>query len=128
VVDVAHASTATLEDVAAMTAKPLIDSYNGPHPKTNAAGDKRLRTWAEMALIVQTGGVVCLWPLAYAKASGTRQTFADWAAEILAMKQNFGIEHVGLGTDGDVNLPARIIGYAGIGDLGSLAEPCWTPG
>lgn len=123
-VDMAHASAATLEDVAAMTAKPLIDSHTSPLPKSNPAGPSRLRTWAEMMLIAQTGGVVCLWPL----ATNTRQTFADWAAEILAMKQDLGIEHVGLGTDGGGNLPAMITGYTGIGDLGSLADAMLNAG
>jgi membrane dipeptidase len=124
VVDVAHASTATLKDAAAMTAKSLIDSHTSPYPKANPAGPTRLRTWAEMELIAQTGGVVCLWPL----ATNTRQTFADWAAEILAMKQNLGIEHVGLGTDGGGGLPAMVTGYTGISDLGSLADAMLNAG
>ena len=123
VVDVAHASTATLGNMVAMTAKPLIDSHTSLAPG-NTAGPTRLRTWAEMELIAQTGGVVCLWPL----ATDTRRTFADWAAEILAIKQHIGIEHVGLGTDGGGALPAMITGYTGISDLGSLADAMLNAG
>jgi membrane dipeptidase len=124
VVDLAHASNATLRDVVAMTAKPLIDSHTSLYPGANTGGPTRLRTLEEMQLIAQTGGVVCLWPL----ATNTRQTFSDWAAEILAIKQHIGIEHVGLGTDGGGALPAMITGYTGISDLGSLADAMLNTG
>lgn len=50
-----------------------------------------------------------------------RQTFLDWAQEILEMKKRLGIEHVGLGTDGGGNIAYFIKGYRDICDLPKLA-------
>jgi microsomal dipeptidase-like Zn-dependent dipeptidase len=75
-----------------------------------------------MELIAKAGGVVCTWPFGYKQAETSRITFLDWAKEILEMKKRFGMEHVGLGTDGGGSLPGLIEGYRDIGDLPKLIE------
>ncbi len=122
VVDVAHAHTATLRQIADMSSKPLIDSHTNPCSIEDPSQCGRSRTWKEMEWIAKTGGVVCTWPLAYTRGATTRITFSDWAKEILEMKNRLGIEHVGLGTDGGGSLPGLIEGYRYIADLSKLAK------
>ena len=50
-----------------------------------------------------------------------RETFRDWAAEIMVMKRRLGMEHVGLGTDGGGGIPRFVSGYRDIRDLAHLA-------
>jgi microsomal dipeptidase-like Zn-dependent dipeptidase len=122
VVDVAHAHTATLKQIAEMSSRPLVDSHTNPCSIEDPLQCGRSRTWKEMEWIAKTEGVVCTWPLAYTRGATTRITFLDWAKEILEMKNRLGIEHVGLGTDGGGDLPGFIEGYRDIGDLPKLIE------
>ncbi len=120
VIDVAHASSNAIKDIAEITKRPLIDSHTSIcHNNTLPCG--RFRTWNEMELVAKTGGVVCTWPLAHRKGEYRRETFLDWAKEIAEMKQRLGIEHVRLGTDGGGHLPAMIQGYEDVRDLRKLA-------
>jgi len=116
VVDVAHAHPATVKDVVAMAGKPVIDSHTSLCYDEARCG--RRRTWKEMELIAGTGGLVCAWPLSYDR----RQTFRDWAGELLEMKKRLGITHIGLGTDDGGRLPAMIKGYHDTRDLGLLIK------
>jgi len=123
VIDVAHASTQTLYDIAAYTRAPIIDSHTSPlPPSVTARGPGRLRLYDEMASIVETGGVVCSWPLAYDGNQFDRLTFADWVEEIKVFKTYFGMRHIGLGTDGGGGLPDMIQGWEDISDIGLLAD------
>jgi len=122
VVDVAHAHTATLKQIADMSSRPLVDSHTNPCSIEDPLQCGRYRTWKEMELIAKTEGVVCTWPLAYTRGATTRITFSDWAKEILEMKSRLGMEHVGLGTDGGGDLPGLIEGYRDIGDLSKLIK------
>jgi len=121
VVDLAHAHSNTLRPTAEMAEKPLIDSHTSPCPQADASSCGRLRTWEDMELIVKTGGVICLWPLAYQGRGARRETLRDWAQDVVEMKKRLGIEHVGLGTDGGGQLPARVTGYHDVTDLRGLA-------
>ena len=120
VIDVAHASSDALNQIAEVTRRPLVDSHTSICP-----GDSRpcgrFRTWREMELIAKTDGIVCTWPIAERKGDYRRETFLDWAKEIAEMKKRIGIEHTGLGTDGGGHLPARITGYKDVADLNKLA-------
>ena len=119
-IDVAHASPDAIKDIAGITKRPLIDSHTSIcHNNTLPCG--RFRTWNEMELVAKTGGVVCTWPLAHRKGEYRRETFLDWANEIVAIKKRLGIEHVSLGTDGGGHLPAMIQGYEDVRDLRKLA-------
>lgn len=120
VVDVAHAHSLTLRQIAEMSVKPLLDSYTNPCSIEDLLRCGRFRTWKDMELVARTGGVVCTWPLAYKQGSTIRVTFLDWAKEILEMKNRLGMEHVGLGTDGGGHLPALIEGYRDVRDLAKL--------
>ena len=121
VVDVAHAQSLTLKHIAEMSKKPVVDSHTSPCPMPNPPGCARARNWEDMERVAKTGGVVCTWPFAYKTSNATRQTFSDWALEILEMKKRLGMEHVGLGTDGGGGLPALIGGYRDERDLAPLA-------
>ena len=121
-VDVAHAHTATLKQIAEMSSRPLVDSHTNPCSIEEPMQCGRFRTWKDMELIAKTGGVVCTWPFGYKQAETSRITFLDWAKEILEMKKRLGMEHVGLGTDGGGDLPGLIEGYRDIGDLPKLVE------
>lgn len=77
-----------------------------------------------MEMVAKTGGVVCLWPLAFKRKTVQRITFLDWAKEVLAMKQRLGMDYIGLGTDnGGFFKTSRVIeGYKDIRDMTKLAE------
>ncbi len=122
VVDVAHAHTTTLKQIAEMSSRPLVDSHTNPCSVEDPSQCGRSRTWKEMEWIAKTEGVVCTWPLAYTRGPARRITFSDWAKEILEMKSRLGMEHVGLGTDGGGDLPGFIEGYRDIGDLQKLVK------
>jgi membrane dipeptidase len=111
VVDVAHASKATLKDVVTCCKKPVLDS----HTNLCVSGDNcgRTRTWEEMEWIASTGGVVCSRPIS--------KTIRDWANELLEMKKKIGRENIGIGTDGGGYF-RPVSGYNDVRDLGKLAE------
>ena len=122
VVDVAHAHTATLKQIADISSRPLVDSHTNPCSIEDPLRCGRYRTWKEMEWIAKTEGLICTWPLGYQRGATTRITFSDWAKEILEMKRRLGMQHVGLGTDGGGNLPSLIEGYGDIVDLSKLAK------
>jgi membrane dipeptidase len=120
VIDVAHASFGAIKDIVNTTRRPLVDSHTSVcHNDALPCG--RYRIWREIELIAKTGGIVCTWPLARRREGYKRETFLDWAKEILEMKKRIGIEHVGLGTDGGGHLPSTIDGYDDVRDLRKLA-------
>ena len=122
VIDVAHASTQTLFDIAEFTQAPIIDSHTNPLPSfVTERPPGRLRTYSEMEAVVNTGGVVCTWPLAY-ESTFSRLTFSDWVQEIEEFKTHFGIRHIGMGTDGGGGLPALIEGWNDVSDLDLLIK------
>ena len=122
VVDVAHAHTNTLRQIAEISKRPLVDSHTNPCNIEDPLRCGRSRTWKDMELVAKTGGVVCTWPLGYKAKSRSRMTFLDWAKEILQMKKRLGMEHVGLGTDGGGHLPGLIEGYRDVRDLVKLVR------
>jgi microsomal dipeptidase-like Zn-dependent dipeptidase len=66
--------------------------------------------------------VICTWPLAYTRPNAKRESFRDWAVELLEMKRRLGGTHVGIGTDGGGGLPVLIQGYRDVRDLTALAR------
>jgi membrane dipeptidase len=126
VVDLSHASKATLKDVVAHCKKPVLDS----HTTTLCAAENdcdrvdefyklRARTWEEMEWIARTGGVVCSRPVSW--KTQPIKTIRDWANELLEMKKRVGIEHIGIGTDGG-GIPQLVSGYKDVRDLAKLAD------
>jgi membrane dipeptidase len=124
-VDVTHAHALTLKEIVSISSRPLIDSHTVPAPvdhpsESSDRAIRRMRSWKEMEMVAETGGLVCTPPLQHRLGGLKRETFADWANEILQMKQRLGIEHIGLGTDGGGMMPALINGYRDYRDLGKL--------
>lgn len=121
VVDVAHADSVTLKQIGEVSSRPVLDSHTHPCSQEDLKQCGRFRTWKDMEVVAQTGGVVCTWPWATRRGKTKRETFRDWAREIKEMKQRIGMEHVGLGTDGGGGLPRFVRGYRDIRDLSHLA-------
>lgn len=122
IVDVAHAHYPTLSgivDIAKSKQIPLIDSHTSLSPCEQFCGG-RLRTWDEMEMIADTGGLICTWPLKWERGGTSRLTIDDWAKENFEIKEMLGIEHIALGTDGGGILPEMVEGYKSILDLPKL--------
>jgi len=122
VVDVAHADSLTLQQIGEISRRPLVDSHTHPCSLGDTKRCGRLRTWKDMEIVAKTGGVVCTWPLATSRGKSKRETFRDWASEILEMKKNIGMAHVGLGTDGGGGLPRFVKGYGDVRNLVQLVK------
>lgn len=95
VVDLAHASPALIDDVLAVTTRPVIVSHTGVKGTCDNA---RNLDDARLAAVAATGGVVGigLWDTAVCGA-----TPADWVRAVRHAVDVAGIEHVGLGSDWD---------------------------
>ncbi len=117
VVDVAHAHTLTLKEIAEVSGKPLVDSHTNLCPYEDPSNCSRMRPWKDMELVAKTGGLVCTWPMAVKRRAFSRNTFLDWAGEIVEMKKRLGMDHVGLGTDGGGSISRLIDGYRDVRDL-----------
>ena len=120
VVDAAHADSRTLKRIAEITRRPIVDSHGNPCALADTNRCGRFRTWKDMETIAKTGGVVCTWTWGMTRGKTKRETFRDWAAEIMEMKRRIGMEHVGLGTDGGGGIPRFVRGYRDIRDLSHL--------
>ncbi len=99
IVDVAHASAATIDDILAMAARPVVASHTGVR---GIADNARNLTDEQVRRIAGTGGVVGIgfWPTA---CGGD-----DAAAIVRSVRYTVdlaGVEHVGLGSDFDGAVP-----------------------
>ena len=94
-VDVAHASAATIDDVLSMAARPVVASHTGLR---GACDNARNLTDAHARGIAETGGVLGIgfWPTA---CGG--DDVASIARSIRYAVDVAGVEHVGLGSDFD---------------------------
>lgn len=132
IVDAAHASYQTLIDMAAIAQTkgvPIIDSHTSLSPQGEPNGS-RLRSWKEMEVIAETGGLICTWPLKWESHDPTvgRWTIRDWARENFQLKEKLGVEHIALGTDGGGQLPAMVDGYTSILDIPKLIAAMYGAG
>ena len=95
VVDVAHASSATVDDVLAMAARPVVASHTGLR---GIVDNTRNLTEAQARGIADTGGVLGIgfWPTV---CGG--ETAADIARAIVHAIDVAGVEHIALGSDFD---------------------------
>jgi membrane dipeptidase len=99
VLDVSHASSATIDDVLSLASRPVVASHTGVRaavPGIRNLPDDQVRG------IAATGGVVGIgfWPV----ACGGRDA-ASIARSISAAIDLAGVEHVGLGSDFDGAVP-----------------------
>lgn len=97
--DVAHASSATIDDVVALAARPVVASHTGVRaaaPGIRNLPDDQVRAIAAMGGLIGIG----FWPVA---CGGTE--VADIARSIVTAVELAGVEHVGLGSDFDGAVP-----------------------
>jgi len=99
IVDVAHASSATVDDVLAMARRPVVASHTGVR---GVADNARNLTDAHLRRIADTGGVIGIgfWPTA---CGG--EDVASIARSIRYAVGVAGVEHVALGSDFDGAVP-----------------------
>ena len=98
-VDVAHASTATIDDVLAIATRPVVASHTGLR---GACDNARNLADAHVRGIAETGGLLGIgfWPTA---CGG--EDVASIARSIRYAVDVAGVEHVGLGSDFDGAVP-----------------------
>ena len=99
IMDLAHASSATIDDVLSLAARPVVASHTGV--RAAAPGIRNLPD-DQVRGIAATGGLVGIgfWPV----ASGGDDAAAI-AHSIVAAVELAGVEHVGLGSDFDGAVP-----------------------
>ncbi|MFZ6756333.1 dipeptidase [Undibacterium sp. Ji50W] len=105
VVDVAHATFATANQIANVSSTPLILSHTG-----YSAAPKFQSRWisADHAkLVADTGGVIGIWANAHSFSG-----FADYAVGIAKLADLIGIDHVAIGTDKEAMHPPIFSSYA----------------
>jgi membrane dipeptidase len=95
VVDVAHASHATVADVLAMATRPVVSSHGGVQATCNV---NRNLTEDEIRGIAKTGGVI---GIGYWKGAVCSTNPQDVARAIAHVRDLVGIDYVGLGSDFD---------------------------
>lgn len=96
VVDVAHASFATVKATVDIATGPILLTHS--HLQSATSPHPRLITVEHARLVSSTGGVIGAWPSGFAN-----RTFADFVDQTLRLIDAVGVDHVGLGTDMDGN-------------------------
>jgi microsomal dipeptidase-like Zn-dependent dipeptidase len=91
IVDLAHASTETVQGVLAESRYPVIDSHTRPSALRQGA---RFRSDEELRAVGKRGGVVGILPLA--QKGETFDTFLTNIDHVISVA---GVDHVGIGTD-----------------------------
>jgi membrane dipeptidase len=109
VVDVAHASAATVRDVAELGNGPIVLSHS--QLKHGRWQHLRLITAEHARVVAETGGVIGLWPSGFGNDS-----FGDFVDNTLRLIDVVGIDHVGLGTDMDGNYKPVFSSYRQLPD------------
>lgn len=109
VVDVAHASFATVKATVALSNAPIILSHS--HLQSQSSPHPRLITAEHARLVSSSGGVIGAWPSGFAN-----RTFADFIDQTMRLVDAVGIDHVGLGTDMDGNYQPVFSSYRQLPD------------
>jgi len=101
-VDLAHASPRLMDDVLAMSTKPVIVSHTGVK---STCDNRRNLSDEQLSRVAGTGGIVGigLWPTAVCGESP-----AAWARAVRHAVEVAGVDHVGLGSDWDGAIPAIV--------------------
>jgi membrane dipeptidase len=111
-IDVAHASFKTVQDVAEATQAPVMLSHSVLKMEDDRPLAKRAITPAHAKLVAKTGGVIGVWP------SGFNRSFDEFVDNTMRMVDVAGIDHVGLGTDMDVNFKPVFTSYIQLSQWG----------
>jgi membrane dipeptidase len=96
IIDVAHATRAMTERVAALSKAPILLSHvnlpspNDPRPLSRMISQEHAK------LVAATGGVIGIWPAGFAFAS-----LDEYAEGLAQMAELVGVDHVGIGSDMD---------------------------
>lgn len=96
-IDVAHASERTVQDIVDITDSPVILSHTILSNDTELLKVKRAISVQHAKLIMQTKGLIGAWP------SGYNSSFDAFIDNVKRLVDAVGIDHVGLGTDMDGN-------------------------
>jgi membrane dipeptidase len=105
VIDLAHATFKTCQDVAEITNAPIMVSHSMLQSGSERPVSARAISVDHAKLIAQTGGVIGAWP------SGFSSDMKDFTENTLRLIDAVGIDHVGLGTDMDANYLPVIADY-----------------
>lgn len=105
VIDVAHASAKTVQDVVAISNAPVILSHSTLTADRQSPVTARTISVAHAKMIAENGGVVGMWP------SGYSTSLAEFVDDTLQMIETIGVDHVGIGTDMDANYKPVIENY-----------------
>ena len=109
VVDVAHASFATVKATVETTTAPIMLSHS--HLQSDTSPHPRLITVEHARLVSSTGGLIGAWPSGFAN-----RTFADFVDQTMRLIDAVGVDHVGLGTDMDGNFQPVFSSYRQLPD------------
>lgn len=109
VVDVAHASFATVKATVDITSAPIMLSHT--HLQSETSPHPRLITAEHARLISSTGGVIGAWPSGF-----VNHTLADFIDQTVRLIDVVGVDHVGLGTDMDGNYKPVLSSYLQLPD------------
>lgn len=108
-IDVAHASMQTVQQVVALTTAPIILSHSILSMDSSRLLAARSISVEHAKLVAQTGGVIGAWP------SGFNKSFDEFVDNTKRLIDTVGVDHVGLGTDMDGNLEPVFADYAKLG-------------
>ncbi len=116
VVDVAHATFKTVQDVVAITDAPIMLSHSILEMEPDRPIAKRSISLEHAKLVASTGGIVGAWP------SGFNKSFDEYGDNILRLIDAIGIDHIGIGTDMDGNFKPVLGSYLQMNDLAALLQ------
>jgi membrane dipeptidase len=105
VIDVAHASFKTVQNVAEISNSPIMLSHSILENGSVGPVSNRAIAVDHAKIISQTGGVIGVWP------SGFSSDINDFVENTLRLIETVGVDHVGLGTDMDSNYKPVIKNY-----------------
>jgi membrane dipeptidase len=108
-VDVAHATFATVKATVDSTSDPIMLSHT--HLQSATSPHPRLVTVEHAQLVASTGGLIGAWPSGFAN-----RTFADFVDQTMRLIDAVGVDHVGLGTDMDGNYEPVFSNYKQLPD------------
>lgn len=113
VIDLAHATLATVRDAVEISATPVMVSHT--HLVSESARHPRLITPEHAMLVARNEGVIGCWP-----AGISSRTMADFVDETMRLIDLVGIDHVAIGTDLDANYKPVLTDYVQFPEFVSL--------
>jgi len=106
VIDLAHASQKTVQDVVQLSTAPVMLSHSILKESPDRPIAARSISVEHAKMIADNGGVIGMWP------SGFSASFEEFVDHTLRMVDTVGIDHVGIGTDMDSNYKPVVKDYS----------------